>query len=81
MRSPNKQCFFITWFSYLRTLRGFLAPTELLCVSTRQGMRQELLAIKHGLWVEEISTHHTDKGHKGLAVGWGNADVTYILLI
>lgn len=81
MRSPNKQCFFYNLVFLLANLTGFLAPTELLCVSTRQGMRQELLATKHGLWVEEISVHHTDKGHQGLAVGRGNADVTYILLI
>lgn len=71
MRSSNKQCFFYNLVFLLANLTGFFAPTELLCVSTRQGMRQELLAIKHGLSVEEISTHHTDKGGTQRAGSWG----------
>lgn len=71
MRSSNKQCLFYNLVFLLANLTGFLAPTELLCVSTRQGMRQELLAIKHGLLVEEISAHHTDKGGTQRAGSWG----------
>lgn len=49
---------------------------------TRQGRRQELSAIKHGLSVKEISEHHTDKGrHKGLTLAGGRRGTMQTLLM